>query len=71
VVAARAGADQVVAQVDSGQDGTFVVDVPAGSYLVRAQSSSGAPMPSAPPVPVVVEPGRRAVVDVRLDSGVR
>jgi hypothetical protein len=67
----RAGSDHVVATTHSGSDGSFEVDLAAGSYVLQGVSPSPLGMPSAAPVAVVVVAHRFATAVVSFDTGIR
>jgi hypothetical protein len=67
----RAGSDHVVATTRSGSDGSFEVDLAAGSYVLQGVSPSPLGMPSAAPVAVVVVAHRFTTAVVSFDTGIR
>lgn len=60
-----------VREATSNNQGEFQLKLPAGTYELRAANLSGAPMPSAAPLDVVVKAGSFTEVKVSFDSGVR
>jgi len=67
----RSGSHQLVATVTSDEQGRFRVLVPPGRYELQGENLSGAPVPTAMPVEVIVPEGDYATTTVRFDSGVR
>lgn len=67
----RAGSDEAVAAVDSGEDGRFRVALAPGDYTLHPANLAGTPLPIAQPVDVHVVVNRFTVVEVSFDSGVR
>lgn len=61
----------VVSETDSTADGAFQMPVAPGTYLLKAVNLTGAPLPTAPALPVTVAPDQFTTVTVRFDSGVR
>lgn len=57
--------------VRTGQNGTFRVLLPPGNYWINPIAPNPGAPPSASPMPVVVEPHRFTVVEVRFDTGLR
>jgi hypothetical protein len=60
-----------VREATSNDQGEFQLELPAGTYELRAANLSGAPMPSAAPQDVVIKAGSFTEVKVTFDSGVR
>ena len=60
---------RAVAEVMSGADGRFKVDLKPGSYRLEPQSPG--PLPIARPQEVTVEPHKFTEVSVSYDSGIR
>ena len=71
VVVVGAGSQERVAEVRSGADGQFEVAVPPGRYELRGENLTGAPVPVAMPISVIVSTGRFTEVRIEFDSGVR
>lgn len=67
----RAGSVERVAAVETGADGQFRIPLAPGDYELRGENLTGAPVPTAMPVPVTVMGGEFAQITVRFDSGVR
>jgi hypothetical protein len=64
--------DEVVATGESGEDGTFRIGVPPGTYSVSAEPLDANAIAHAEPVEdVVVEPGAFTHVVLSFDSGIR
>ena len=59
-----------VANVTSGSDGRFSVDVPPGEYIVTPESGTDS-YPIANPVSVTVVAGQYAEIQVNYDTGIR
>jgi hypothetical protein len=70
VVTSADGRD-VVARSRSSADGSFRMELPAGTYLLSASNLAGDPLPRAQPQAVEVLDGRFTRVLVEFDSGVR
>jgi hypothetical protein len=66
----RSGSDDVVATVQSGKDGRFVVRLPPGRYVLAPVSPEGG-LPFGKPVDVVVRAHAFTLVRVRFDTGIR
>jgi hypothetical protein len=60
-----------IARTDTGETGKFVVALGAGDYVLQGQNLTGAPLPSATPVPATVRDGALTSVTINFDSGVR
>lgn len=71
VTALRAGSGESAAVVESGEDGGFLLDLPPGSYELRAENLAGGPVPTAMPLVVTVEADLLLPVTVRFDSATR
>lgn len=69
VVVVRDAAGKQVAQAHTGPDGTFLVAVPAGTYTVTAEATTGI-MRSPGPQSVTVTNGV-TLVDLLYDTGIR
>jgi hypothetical protein len=63
------GTGSVVAEVKSGPDGRFMVNLPPGTYLL--EPVNGSPLPRAETQEVLVESDRLTDVVVSYDSGIR
>jgi hypothetical protein len=70
VVLNRAGRT-TLATVDTGADGRFTVDLPAGSYLIRAAPISAGTARRPTVRQVTVSAGRFTTVTIRLITGLR
>jgi hypothetical protein len=68
IVVRRSGGG-TAAEVKSGADGRFSVNLAPGSYVLEPQSP--AVMPFAKPQEVTVDPHRFTEVTVQYDSGIR
>jgi hypothetical protein len=64
------GASRVTA-VETDAGGRFRIPLPAGDYELHGENLTGAPVPTAMPVPVTVAPGEFSQVTIRFDSGIR
>ncbi|HEV7900015.1 MAG TPA: hypothetical protein VGP31_19455 [Planosporangium sp.] len=60
-----------MAQTQSDDLGYFRVVLAPGGYVLKPENLTGAPVPTARPVPVQVSAGRFTTVSVHFDSGVR
>ena len=60
-----------IARTDTSDTGKFVVPLAAGDYVLQGQNLTGAPLPSATPVPATVRDGALTSVTINFDSGVR
>jgi hypothetical protein len=69
VVLNREGAE--IARANTNDKGEFRIRLSAGEYVLQGQNLTGAPLPSATPVPVNVKDGRMQAVTIEFDSGVR
>ncbi|MET8762901.1 hypothetical protein [Lentzea sp. NPDC004782] len=67
----RAGSDEAVATVTSGEDGRFRIALAPGDYTLHPANLAGTPLPIAQPVPVHVDANRFTTVEVAFDSGIR
>lgn len=61
--------DQLAAEVQTGEDGTFRIALPPGTYTIRPQHSSPGRM--IPGTLVVVQPGQFTFIGITIDSGMR
>ncbi len=59
-----------VAQITSGPDGKFQVDLPPGEYVVTPATGADT-YPIAQPVSVTVSTGQYAEVEINYDTGIR
>jgi hypothetical protein len=59
----------IVAVTDSDADGQYAMDLPAGSYTLRADPDDG--LPSCPDVIVTIPAGTWVVADIVCDTGIR
>jgi hypothetical protein len=71
IVVTAPGRTAVVTNVTSGQDGRFRIPLAPGPYILTGQNTTGAPVPTAMPVHVRVQPDGWTQVTVDFDSGVR
>jgi hypothetical protein len=62
-------ATRVVASTQSGPDGSYRLDVPAGSYTITAIAASA--FPRCSPQFVHIAAGRTVVVAISCDTGIR
>jgi hypothetical protein len=69
VVSDQAGAE--VTTTDTTDAGQFSIELPEGSYVVRAENKSGTPLPTAKPIPVTVRSEAMTPLTIHFDSGVR
>jgi Carboxypeptidase regulatory-like domain len=69
VVLIRDATGAQVARATTGVDGTYAVRLPAGAYVVEAQSSGG--LRGTPPSQPVTVAGAVVVVDLSYDTGIR
>ena len=60
-----------VTSVHSGDDGTFSVALPPGTYRIAPQSPAGSPLPRSSELNVIVLSGAWLVVEVSYDTGIR
>lgn len=67
----RLPAQELVAVIDTAEDGRFLVELAPGSYELRGEDVNGVGVPSAMPLPVNVTVGAVSEVTVQFDSGVR
>lgn len=67
----RAGSDESVVTVNSGEDGRFRIALAPGDYTLHPVNLAGTPLPIAQPADVHVEANRFTTVEVSFDSGVR
>ena len=58
-----------VAEVTSGADGRFTVELRPGDYVIEPRSSTTPP--TAPPQAVTVQPHRFTEIRIQFDSGIR
>ena len=66
------GADSaVVADVDTGADGSFRISLSPGTYTMTAENTSGAPLPYSEPIAFEVQEREFTTIVVRFDSGIR
>ena len=63
--------DSLVRQIRTRPNGTFVVGLPPGNYIVRSAPSDTAREPSIEPVSVTVPPHEYVEVTLDADSGIR
>ena len=62
--------DKSVVSVTTGEDGTFLIRLAPGEYLVTPRPVEGL-LGTAPPVAVVVEAGRTVSIELGYDTGIR
>ena len=67
----RAGSDEAVVTVNSGEDGRFRIALAPGAYTLQPENLAGTPLPIAQPIDVRVIASRFTTVEVPFDSGVR
>lgn len=67
----RAGSDEAVVAVNSGDDGRFRIALEPGDYTLHPANLAGTPLPIAQPIDVHVVANRFTTVEVPFDSGVR
>jgi hypothetical protein len=60
-----------VTRTDTNERGEFRIELAVGSYILQGQNLTGAPLPTATPVPVNVQKGQMQEVTIKFDSGVR
>ena len=60
-----------VTRTNTNGKGEFRIGLSVGSYILQGQNLTGAPLPTATPVPVNVLKGQMQVVRIKFDSGVR
>ena len=65
------GSTTAMASLLAGTDGTYRLALAPGTYLLHVANPEGKPFPRPATVTVVVQPGRYATANVRLDSGIR
>ena len=70
-ISVRNASDQEVTRFRSASDGTFKVDLAAGTYTLIGISSGPGGLPRPIPVTVTVIDGQYAQVNVTFDSGIR
>jgi hypothetical protein len=63
------GGGQVIARVDSDENGNYAAEIPSGRYQLIAEKSGGYPV--AKPSLATVEAGVTTLANVYLDSGIR
>ena len=61
----------VVATVESGNDGTFSLRLAAGSYRLVPRSPQGRPLPYAAPLNATIAAGQTTRVVIAFDTGIR
>jgi hypothetical protein len=71
IIVVRPGSAERVSAAETGPDGAFQIGLAPGSYELRGENRTGAPIPTAMPVPVSVRAGEFTSVTVVFDSGVR
>jgi hypothetical protein len=60
-----------VTRANTDRNGQFQIELSPGDYILQGQNLTGAPLPSAMPLPVEVQKGRMQVVTIQFESGVR
>jgi hypothetical protein len=70
-ISVRNASGQEITRFRSGADGTFKVDLAAGTYTLVGISSGPAGLPRPIPVTVTVLDGQYSQVNVTFDSGIR
>lgn len=71
ITISRSTSTDIVAEAVSDELGHFEIPVPPGDYVLRAGSTTDAPVPVAAPITLTVPPGQFITITVHLDSGVR
>jgi hypothetical protein len=72
VIIIRDAADgREAARTKTAGDGTFSVDLAAGSYTVEGVNPDGTALPYAAPTEVTVEEGKYTSITVSFDTGIR
>jgi hypothetical protein len=56
---------------NTNERGEFRIELSVGSYILQGQNLTGAPLPTATPVPVNVLKGQMQLVTIKFESGVR
>jgi hypothetical protein len=67
----KAEDESLVTQIRTRPNGTFVVGLAPGDYIVRSASSDEVRRPSIEPVPVTVPPHVYVDVTINADTGIR
>ena len=67
----RAEDESLVKQIRTRHNGTFIVALAPGDYIVRSASSDEIRRPSIDPVPVTVPPHTYVDVTINADTGIR
>lgn len=67
----RADDESLVTQIQTRPNGSFVVALPPGDYIVRSASPDEKPRPSIDPVAVTVPPHAYVAVTIHADTGIR
>jgi hypothetical protein len=70
IVVVRSAAGAEVGRVRTADDGTFLVDVPAGDYVVEGLPATGL-MGTPAPQNVTVAAGTRTIIELTYDTGIR
>lgn len=71
IVVRRSATDQVLSTTETQPDGQFSISLEPGEYVLHPANLSGAPVPQAADVKVVVETGNYRDLTIVFDSGVR
>jgi hypothetical protein len=67
----RPNSTNVVAELQTHNDGTFTMMLPPGRYEIESSNLSGTPFPTAHPLSVEVIDGQLKSITIEFDSGVR
>ncbi len=66
ITVTRQGSDTTLDSLTSGTDGSYRVDLPAGSYVLRVTAPPGAPLPV--PVSVTVQTNHWSVQNIKIQG---
>jgi len=70
-IAVQTADGDVVATVESGDDGRFTLRLAAGAYRLVPRSPEDQPLPYAAPLDVTIVAGETTAVEIPFDSGIR